>query len=112
MISPVIATVLTTGVSVKADQSATTKSGQETAIWDKTGTQLTLNLVAGKVYSQDEIDELIENAKQEDSTATGTPAEVTVTLKNGVFAADAASTGGTVTAAGVKSAEGQGRGIS
>ncbi len=91
------------GVKVATAAVATTKAGQETAIWDATGKTLTLNLSLGKVYTQDEIDELISNAKQEDSTATGTPAEVTVTLKNGVFAADAATTAGTVTAAGVKS---------
>ena len=91
------------GVKVATAAVATTKPGQETAIWDATGKILTLNLSLGKVYTQDEIDGLISNAKQEDSAATGTPAEVTVTLKNGVFAADAASTAGAVTAAGVKS---------
>ncbi|MBO5524055.1 MAG: flagellar hook protein [Roseburia sp.] len=90
------------GVKIATTAAATTKVGQETAIWDATGKTLTLNLSLNKVYSQDEIDELIDNAKQEDSTATGTPAEVTVSLKNGTFNADAATTAGTVTAAGVK----------
>ena len=90
------------GIRVATAASANTKAGQETAIWDATGKTLTLNLSLNKVYSQDEIDELIANAKQEDSTATGTPAEVTVTLKNGTFNADSANTAGTVTAAGVK----------
>ena len=91
------------GVKVATAAVATTKPGQETAIWDATGKILTLNLSLGKVYTQDEIDGLISNAKQEDSAATGTPAEVTVTLKNGVFAADAATTNGTATVAGTKS---------
>lgn len=90
------------GIKVATTAASTTKAGQETAIWDATGKILTLNLSLNKVYTQDEIDELIDNAKQEDSTATGAPAEVTVTLKNGIFNADAATTAGTVTAAGKK----------
>ena len=90
------------GIKVATAAAATTKAGQETAIWDATGKTLTLNLSLNKVYTQDEIDELIENAKQEDSSATGAPAEVKVTLKNGIFNADAATTAGTGTAAGVK----------
>lgn len=90
------------GIKVATSALATTKAGQETAIWDATGKTLTLNLSLNKVYTQDEIDALIANAKQEDSTATGSPADVSVTLKNGIFAADAATTNGTVTAAGVK----------
>lgn len=96
------------GIKVATAATAATKAGQETALWDVTGKTLTLNLSLNKVYSQEEIDELIANAKQEDSTATGTPAEVTVTLKNGVFNADAATTAGTVTAAGVKSVSDEG----
>ena len=63
---------------------------------------LTLNLSKNKVYTQNEIDDLISNAKQEDSKAEGAPAEVKVTLKNGIFNADADTTAGTATAAGVK----------
>ncbi len=90
------------GIKVATAATANTKAGQETAIWDATGKTLTLNLSLNKVYSQAEIDDLIANAKQEDSTATGSPAEVKVTLKNGIFNADAATTAGTATAAGVK----------
>lgn len=90
------------GIKVATAATATTKAGQETAIWDATGKTLTLNLSLNKVYTQSEIDELVKNAKQEDSTATGTPADVKVTLKNGIFNADAATTAGTATAAGVK----------
>ncbi len=83
--------------------ASTTMAGQETAIWDAAGTTLTLNLSLNKVYTQDEIDELIANAKQEDSTATAAPAEVKVTLKNGIFNADNnAGTAGTATEGGVK----------
>lgn len=90
------------GIKVATSALATTKAGQETAIWDATGKTLTLNLSLNKVYTQDEIDALVANAKQEDSTATGAPAEVKVTLKNGIFNADAATTAGTATAAGQK----------
>ncbi|MCI9427025.1 MAG: flagellar hook protein [Eubacterium sp.] len=90
------------GIKVATSALATTKAGQETAIWDATGKILTLNLSLNKVYTQDEIDALVANAKQEDSAATGAPAEVKVTLKNGIFNADSATTNGTATAAGIK----------
>ena len=85
------------GIKVATAASTTTKAGQETAIWAADGKTLTLNLSKNKVYTQDEIDDLIANAKQEDSTATGAPAEVKVSLKNGIFNADADTTAGTVT---------------
>jgi len=90
------------GIKVATAASATTKAGQETAIWAADGKTLTLNLSKNKVYTQDEIDDLIANAKQEDSTATGAPAEVKVSLKNGIFNADADTTAGTATVGGVK----------
>ena len=85
-------------VTITTSSSSLTKAGSETAIWNAAGTQLTLNLNNAKVYSQDEIDALISNAKQEDSTATGTPAEVTLTLKNGTL--DASKTGTSIATAG------------
>ena len=69
------------GIKVATSALATTKAGQETAIWDATGKILTLNLSLNKVYTQDEIDALVANAKQEDSAATGAPAEVKVTSR-------------------------------
>ena len=92
------------GIKVATAASDDTKVGQETAIWGKDGKTLTLNLSKNKVYTQDEIDDLISNAKQEDSTAEGAPAEVKVTLKNGIFNADADTTDGKETVAGVKAA--------
>ena len=89
------------GVSVAVSAAATNKAGQESAIWDKTGKTLTLNLAAGKVYTQDEIDELVANAKQEDSTAENTPADIKITLKNGVMTATDGEASD-ATAAGVK----------
>ena len=90
------------GIKVATAASTTTKAGQETAIWAADGKTLTLNLSKNKVYTQDEIDDLIANAKQEDSTATGAPAEVKVSLKNGIFNADADTTAGNATVGGVK----------
>ena len=73
------------GVTVKATTTAT--AGGESAIWNAAGKELTLNLAENKTYSQEEIDSLIENAKQEDSTATATPANITVKFANGVYTA-------------------------
>ncbi len=94
------------GIKVTTAAASATQPGQETAIWDAAGTTLKLNLVADKVYNQEDIDKLIANAKQEDSTSTGTPAQVTVTLKNGVLTAgaDGAATAGTKTVGGAKAA--------
>ena len=91
------------GVTVEISSPAANKAGQESAIWDEAGTKLTLNLVEGKVYTQDEIDELIANAKQEDSTATNAPADIKITLKNGVMTAADGETSD-ATAGGVKAA--------
>ncbi len=73
------------GVKVTANTAAT--AGGESAVWNAGGTGLTLNLALNKTYSQEEIDALIKNAKQEDSTATNTPANVTVKFANGVYTA-------------------------
>ena len=91
------------GVKVLTAASSLTKAGSENAVWNAAGNELTLNLSLNKVYSQEEIDELIANAKQEDSTSSGTPSEVKVTLKNGTFNADQATTAGVATEEGVKS---------
>ncbi len=86
------------GVQITANTTATV--GGESAVWNADGTELTLNLAASKTYSQEEIDSLIENAKQEDSTATQTPANVTVKFANGVYTAnEEVTTGGTVAGA-------------
>ena len=90
------------GIKVATAATNATKAGQETAIWDATGKTLTLNLSKDKAYTQEEFDEIIANAKQEDSTATGVPADVKVTLKNGTFNATAATTAGTATVGGAK----------
>ena len=87
----------TKGASIDVKVGAT-KDG-ESAIWDDDGKVLTLNLVDGKVYSQDEIDDLIKNA--DTTKAGGKVAEIAVKLNNGVTGAAAASTG-TATEEGVR----------
>ena len=75
------------GVTVTTAHAASGKGG-ENAIWDKTGKNLTLNLVEGQTYTQKDIDDLIANATQsKDAGQTNTPAEVTVKLANGVLSA-------------------------
>jgi len=84
-------------VNVKANATL----GGESAIWNADGTELTLNLADSQTYTQAQIDELIQNAKQEDSTATGTPSEVEVNLAFGSLTVDGDITG-TTTEAGAK----------
>lgn len=90
------------GVTVEVKQASSTQAGSETAIWDDAGTKLTLNLAQNTTYTQDQIDELIANAKQEDSTASNAPAEVAVKLNNGVLSVATADMTGTATAAGIR----------
>lgn len=82
---------------------ANAAKGGESAIWDNSGKTLTLYLVDGQTYTQSEIDNLIRNAKQEDSTATGTPAEIEVNFKYGSLTADKTANTWAKTEAGVKS---------
>jgi flagellin len=90
------------GAKVAVSAVSTTKAGQETAIWSNDGKTLTLNLAQSTTYSQEQIDELIDNAKQEDSTATGKTATVTVALKNGVLSVGTSNMVGSATKAGIK----------
>ena len=92
------------GVKVAVQNKA--EAGGESAIWDSVGTTLTLNLAQNTTYSQAEIDDLIKNAKQEDSNATKAPAEVKLVFNNGVYTAGASASTyagqGNGTVAGVK----------
>ena len=89
------------GVEISTNTSATV--GGESAIWDAAGTSLTINLANNKTYTQADIDNLIKNAKQEDSLAKNTPAEVTMKFATGVFTAtDTNSVATKPTTAGVK----------
>ncbi len=77
---------------VKVATTIAAKKGGESAVWDATGKTLTLNLAENVTYSQEEIDTLIEKAVQEDSGATGVPANVSVKFANGVYTATSAVT--------------------
>ena len=89
------------GVTITATSGAT--EGGESAIWDTTGMELTLNLVKDKTYTQSEIDDLIANAKQEDSDAATPPASVTMNLKDGTFSVGDSAITSDATEAGKKS---------
>ena len=90
-----------TGVQISTNTSATV--GGESAIWDSTGKLLTISLAENKTYTQADIDGLIKNAKQEDFSATNTPANVTMKLATGVYTATANSVATSAgTAAGAK----------
>ena len=92
------------GVSITVTTAASANG--ESAIWDKTGKELTLNLRKNTTYTQSEIDELIANAKQEDSTAENTPADVTLNLYYGSLTATK-EMGGDTTVAGVRAESGE-----
>ncbi len=89
---------------VKINTTINAMAGGESATWDADGKILTLNLTKNTTYSQAEIDDLIKNAKQEDSMdSLHEPAEVKLVFNNGVFTAgDSAGTTGVTTVAGVK----------
>ena len=74
-------------VGVQVSLSTSAAIGGESAIWDSTGKKLTLNLAHNQTYTQSEIDDLIRLAKQEDSTASATPAKVEVKLNFGSLTA-------------------------
>ena len=89
------------GVQITTNTSATV--GGESAIWDGAGKKLTINLANNKTYTQADIDNLIKNAKQEDSTATSAPADITMKFATGIFTASTATAKTTTgTVAGVK----------
>ena len=89
-----------TGVSINVAADAT--AGGESAIWDETGTELTLHLKENVTYTQAEIDDLISKAKQEDSTATNTPAEVELNLNYGSLTVPTGGITGVEVEAGIK----------
>ena len=81
--------------AVKVAAAVDAAPGGESAIWSGDGKTLTLHLQKDMTYTQAEIDELIRNAKQEDSTADATPANVEVNLNFGSLTLSADYDGGT-----------------
>jgi len=88
--------------SVVVSTAVGAMAGGESAIWNSAGTELTLNLAKNTTYSQAEIDDLIKNARQEDSTATSSPANVKVVFNNGVITTEGTGVTGTATVTGVR----------
>ena len=74
-----------TGVKIATNTAAV--AGSESAIWSADGKKLELNLANNITYTQVQIDNLIKNAKQEDSSATNTPANVKLALTFGSYTA-------------------------
>ena len=71
------------GASIEVTTGAT--KGGEGASWGQDGKTLTLNLVDGKTYTQDDIDKLIKNA--DTKKADGVVADISLKLKDGVYTA-------------------------
>ena len=94
----------TAGVGIATTVSAS--KGGESAIWSADGKTLTLNLAKETTYTEAELDNLIKNAKQEDSYGAATqrtPAQVELNLNNGTFTTTKVGTTAATTVAGVKS---------
>lgn len=88
---------------VKIDVKVGASIGGESGIWSDDGKTLTLNLRENTTYTQTQIDDLIASAKQEDSTADATPANVELNLYYGSLTAPATGTiAGTATTPGIK----------
>lgn len=97
--------LLTTTSSVKGMQIAFTTGasgdGGENAVWDKAGLKVTVNLVEGKSYSDDDINALIKDATvPKDAGMTAPYGEITFKSEYGVIQGAAATT--TATVAGVR----------
>jgi flagellin len=89
--------------SVGVASNVDAQAGTESAMWDAAGTTLTLHLAKNTTYTQAEIDSLIENAKQEDSTMSNHTPNVTVRFNTGVYTTGSANVSKTAVEAGVKS---------
>ena len=89
---------------VKINTTVSDKGGEESAVWSSDGKTLTLNLNKNTTYTEAELDNLIKNAKQEDSytAAYNSPAQVELNLNNGTYTAKAATTETAGTVAGQK----------
>jgi len=86
------------GASIAVDTKS--ELGGESATWGTDGKKLTLHLHAGTTYSEEQLDNLIKNAKWEDSTNGLAAPDIELNLNNGTFVA--ADSTGTATVAGAK----------
>jgi flagellin len=75
------------GVSLKMGSNKAVEEGNEVAVWNAAGTELTITLATNTTYTEERLNEIINNAQQEGSTATANPANAKITLKgDGDFA--------------------------
>ena len=81
--------------------SAKAELGGESALWNADGKTLTLNLHEDATYSEAELDNLIKNAKWEDSVGGVAAPQIELNLKNGTYTATDGD-GGEETVAGAK----------
>ncbi len=100
--------LITTTSSVKGMQVNITigasGEGGENAVWDKAGLKVNVNLVAGKSYTDDEINDLIKNATvPKDAGMTAPYGEITFKSEYGVIQGAAGAT--TATVAGTRESE-------
>jgi flagellin len=89
------------GVTVKFTTGASGKGG-ENAAWDDAGKELSINLVQGQSYSQNEINELVKGANVQKEAQTGAAADVSITLEGGRTKSITAAQDETPTVAGVR----------
>lgn len=72
-------------------------AGGENAVWDSKGLKVQVNLVAGKAYTDKDIQDLIDNATvPKDDGMAASPASIKFKSDNGVITAAAAATTATV----------------
>ena len=75
-------------ITVTLDSGASGVGGEH-AYWDADGYELTIHLVEGQSYTQSQLDEIIRNATIAKSDSAnpqvGAPADITFSLKNGIF---------------------------
>lgn len=93
--------LITTTSSVKGMQvnitTGASGEGGENAVWDTAGLKVTVNLVAGKSYTDDEINDLIKNATvPKDAGMTAPYGEITFKSEYGVIQGAAGATTATV----------------
>ena len=87
-------------VKVNFTTGASGKGG-ENAAWDEDGKELTINLVKGQSYSQNEIDELVKGANQQKEGQGASAPDLKITLEGGrtKTISEGVETGGTVAGA-------------
>jgi flagellin len=89
--------------NVKIATSTGATLGGESGLWSADGKTLTLKLHSNTTYTEAELDNLIKNAKQEDSSSSAAPAKVELNLNNGTYTInDGEDSAGVVTVAGKK----------